>query len=73
MLNGIEADSVKIDGLFHRRLEIGDGERFQQAQHLCIFAPARGHSVDGTPNNDKIEQSANNLGGATIWLRLLNP
>src|SRR3546814_2544664 len=40
VLDGIEADGAKIDGLFDRRLEIGEGERFQQAQYLHIFAPA---------------------------------
>ena len=40
MLDGVEADRTKLEGLLHRRMQIGKLEAFQQPQHLHILAPA---------------------------------
>src|SRR3546814_13834608 len=40
MLDRIEADRTEMQGLLHRRMQIGEVEAFQQPQNLHVLAPA---------------------------------
>lgn len=40
MFDRVEADRPDLNGLLHRRMQIGEPEAFQQTQHVHILAPA---------------------------------
>src|SRR3546814_17324271 len=40
MLDRIEAERTEMQGLRHRRMQIGEVEAFQQPQNLHVLAPA---------------------------------
>ena len=54
MLDGVEADRSELQGLLHRRMQIGEFEAFQEPQYLhiagvCVSASAEScrFSFDG--------------------------